>query len=240
MMAWVTDSPNWANTASPASTIVSCRRCRAGWGSGANLDKWADADFATARKWVAAYKTSARRCSAARSIAWSRRPATMPRRPLCMWGRTGVRRCCSRCCIRPCGATNPAAIHAQGLDRPDLYGADARRLGTACGRARPGVGGVLDEPGFARAAEGGLCGYGLRVRGGGIGLTARRALGGPSGRARGNTTMDRTIAIVLAALFLTSCEQRTVHKTTKNNLQLSMSRSPRRPRWDPRRASNRL
>jgi len=57
MMAWVTDSPNWANTRATSLDYRFLSSMQGGLGIGANLDKWQAEDFATAAKWVAAYKT---------------------------------------------------------------------------------------------------------------------------------------------------------------------------------------
>jgi alpha-galactosidase len=57
MMAWVTDSPNWANTRVTSLDYRFLSSMQGGLGIGANLDHWKDEDFATAKKWVAAYKT---------------------------------------------------------------------------------------------------------------------------------------------------------------------------------------
>ncbi|KQN30222.1 alpha-galactosidase [Sphingomonas sp. Leaf38] len=57
MMAWVTDSPNWANTRATSLDYRFLSSMQGGLGIGANLDKWQQEDFATATKWVAAYKT---------------------------------------------------------------------------------------------------------------------------------------------------------------------------------------
>ncbi len=57
MMAWVTDSPNWANTRVTSLDYRFLSSMQGGLGIGANLDRWQGADFATAAKWVAAYKT---------------------------------------------------------------------------------------------------------------------------------------------------------------------------------------
>lgn len=57
MMAWVTDSPNWANTRQTTLDYRFLSSMQGGLGIGANLDKWTPDDFATATKWVAAYKT---------------------------------------------------------------------------------------------------------------------------------------------------------------------------------------
>ncbi|WP_233150895.1 alpha-galactosidase [Sphingomonas mollis] len=57
MMAWVTDSPNWANTRTTSLDYRFLSSMQGGLGIGANLDKWKDEDFTTASKWVAAYKT---------------------------------------------------------------------------------------------------------------------------------------------------------------------------------------
>ncbi len=57
MMAWVTDSPNWANTRATSLDYRFLSSMQGGLGIGANLDKWQQEDFTTAAKWVAAYKT---------------------------------------------------------------------------------------------------------------------------------------------------------------------------------------
>jgi hypothetical protein len=57
MLAWVTDSPNWANTRVTSLDYRFLSSMQGGLGIGANLDHRKDADFATAAKWVAAYKT---------------------------------------------------------------------------------------------------------------------------------------------------------------------------------------
>jgi alpha-galactosidase len=57
MMAWVTDSPNWANTRVTSLDYRFLSSMQGGLGIGANLDKWQAEDFTTAAKWVAAYKT---------------------------------------------------------------------------------------------------------------------------------------------------------------------------------------
>ena len=57
MMAWVTDSPSWANNRSTSLDYRFLSSMQGGLGIGANLNKWTDADFADAAKMVAAYKT---------------------------------------------------------------------------------------------------------------------------------------------------------------------------------------
>jgi len=57
MMAWVTDTPNWANGRSTSLAYRFLSSMQGSLGIGANLDKWTDADFATAKAMVAAYKT---------------------------------------------------------------------------------------------------------------------------------------------------------------------------------------
>ena len=57
MMAWVTDSPNWANTRVTSLDYRFLSAMQGGLGIGANLLKWQAEDFATARTWIAAYKT---------------------------------------------------------------------------------------------------------------------------------------------------------------------------------------
>jgi alpha-galactosidase len=53
----VTDSPNWANTRATSLDYRFLSSMQGGLGIGANLDTWQAGDFATAAKWVAAYKT---------------------------------------------------------------------------------------------------------------------------------------------------------------------------------------
>jgi alpha-galactosidase len=56
MMAWVTDSPSWANNRSTTLTYRFLSSMQGGLGVGANLNKWNDGDFATAKELIAAYK----------------------------------------------------------------------------------------------------------------------------------------------------------------------------------------
>ena len=56
MMAWVTDSPNWVNQRSTSVTYRFLSSMQGGLGVGANLNKWNDSDFATAKELIAAYK----------------------------------------------------------------------------------------------------------------------------------------------------------------------------------------
>lgn len=56
MMAWVTDSPGWANNRTTSLDYRFLSSMQGGLGIGANLNKWNDADFADAAKMVAAYK----------------------------------------------------------------------------------------------------------------------------------------------------------------------------------------
>jgi alpha-galactosidase len=56
MMAWVTDSPNWVNDRTTSLTYRFLSSMQGSLGVGANLDKWTDADFATAKEMIAAYK----------------------------------------------------------------------------------------------------------------------------------------------------------------------------------------
>jgi alpha-galactosidase len=57
MMAWVTDSPGWANNRTTSLDYRFLSSMQGGLGIGANLNEWTDADFADAAKMVAAYKT---------------------------------------------------------------------------------------------------------------------------------------------------------------------------------------
>lgn len=57
MMAWVTDSPNWMNNRSTSLEYRFLSSMQGSLGIGANLNKWTPADFATAKKMVAEYKS---------------------------------------------------------------------------------------------------------------------------------------------------------------------------------------
>jgi alpha-galactosidase len=57
MMAWVTDSPNFMNKRETSLDYRFLSSMQGSLGLGANLNHWTDADFATAAKWIAAYKT---------------------------------------------------------------------------------------------------------------------------------------------------------------------------------------
>jgi alpha-galactosidase len=56
MMAWVTDSPSWANNRTTSLDYRFLSSMQGGLGIGANLNRWSDADFADAARMVAAYK----------------------------------------------------------------------------------------------------------------------------------------------------------------------------------------
>ncbi len=56
MMAWVTDSPGWLNNRTTSLTYRFLSSMQGGLGVGANLNKWNDQDFATAKELIAAYK----------------------------------------------------------------------------------------------------------------------------------------------------------------------------------------
>ena len=56
MMAWVTDSPNWVNQRTTSLTYRFLSSMQGSLGVGANLDQWTDADFATAKQMIGAYK----------------------------------------------------------------------------------------------------------------------------------------------------------------------------------------
>ena len=55
MMAWVTDSPHWLNGRSTSLTYRMLSSMQGSLGIGANLNHWTAADFATAKRMVAAY-----------------------------------------------------------------------------------------------------------------------------------------------------------------------------------------
>ena len=56
MMAWVTDSPNWANGRETSLDFRFLSALQGGLGIGADLTKWHDSETATAKRWIAAYK----------------------------------------------------------------------------------------------------------------------------------------------------------------------------------------
>ena len=56
MMAWVTDSPNWVNKRATPLSYRFLSAMQGGLGIGTNLNHWAEADFATARRYVDVYK----------------------------------------------------------------------------------------------------------------------------------------------------------------------------------------
>ncbi len=56
MMAWVTDSPSWANDRTTSLTYRFLSSMQGSLGVGANLNHWTPDDFATAKKLVEAYK----------------------------------------------------------------------------------------------------------------------------------------------------------------------------------------
>lgn len=57
MMAWVTDSPNWMNGRATSLTYRFLSSMQGSLGIGANLNKWAAEDFATAKKLIEEYKS---------------------------------------------------------------------------------------------------------------------------------------------------------------------------------------
>lgn len=56
MMAWVTDSPSWANNRSTTVAYRFLSSMQGSLGVGANLNNWTPAEFATAKELIAAYK----------------------------------------------------------------------------------------------------------------------------------------------------------------------------------------
>ena len=56
MMAWVTDSPNWYNGRSTSLTYRFLSAMQGSLGIGANLNKWTNEDFVTAKQLIAEYK----------------------------------------------------------------------------------------------------------------------------------------------------------------------------------------
>lgn len=56
MMAWVTDSPSWANNRTTSVAYRFLSSMQGGLGVGANLNHWKPEDFATAKQLIAAYK----------------------------------------------------------------------------------------------------------------------------------------------------------------------------------------
>ena len=57
MMAWVTDSPSWANRRTTSLEYRFLVSMQGGLGIGANLNHWKDEDFAAAKRLIAEYKT---------------------------------------------------------------------------------------------------------------------------------------------------------------------------------------
>jgi alpha-galactosidase len=55
MMAWVTDSPHWLNRRSTSLTYRMLSSMQGSLGIGANIEKWNDAEMATAKRLIAAY-----------------------------------------------------------------------------------------------------------------------------------------------------------------------------------------
>jgi alpha-galactosidase len=55
MMAWVTDSPHWANGRSTSLTYRMLVSMQGSLGIGGNLNKWTDEELATAKRLIAAY-----------------------------------------------------------------------------------------------------------------------------------------------------------------------------------------
>ena len=55
MMAWVTDSPHWLNNRSTSLEYRMLSSMQGSLGIGANINKWTDAEAATARRLIAAY-----------------------------------------------------------------------------------------------------------------------------------------------------------------------------------------
>jgi alpha-galactosidase len=56
MMAWVTDSPGWANNRTTSIAYRFLSSMQGSLGVGANLNKWTPEDFATAKQLISAYK----------------------------------------------------------------------------------------------------------------------------------------------------------------------------------------
>lgn len=121
MMAWVTDSPNWANTRVTSLDYRFLSSMQGGLGIGANLDHWQDADFATAAKWVAAYKTI--RSTVQRGRLYRIDPpvgedATSATMSVAQDGRQGV---LFQMLHSSMWRDNPAANRPQGLDPARIY-----------------------------------------------------------------------------------------------------------------------
>jgi alpha-galactosidase len=57
MMAWTTDTPNWATGRSTDLSYRFLSAMQGGLGIGNNLNKWTDSDFSTASRMIADYKT---------------------------------------------------------------------------------------------------------------------------------------------------------------------------------------
>ncbi|KAF1055374.1 MAG: Alpha-galactosidase AgaA [Stenotrophomonas maltophilia] len=121
MMAWVTDSPNWANKRSTSLEYRFLSSMAGGLGIGADLNHWDAQDMAVATQMVAAYKqiratvqqgeryrlipaTTGGRRSATLSVAGDKRQAA-----LFLYQTSGVR------------SDNPFAVQLQGLDPQRRY-----------------------------------------------------------------------------------------------------------------------
>lgn len=122
MMAWVTDSPNWANTRTTSLDYRFLSSMQGGLGIGANLDKWQAEDFTTARKWVAAYKTireTVQRGRLYRIDPPSNDNASSATMYVSQDRRQGVM---FQMLHSSMWRDNPAPQHPQGLDPAQVYG----------------------------------------------------------------------------------------------------------------------
>nr|WP_183983413.1 alpha-galactosidase [Sphingomonas jinjuensis] len=121
MMAWVTDSPNWANARVTSLDYRFLSSMQGGLGIGANLDHWQEEDFATAAKWVAAYKTirqTVQRGRLYRIEPPRRDSATSATMYVAQDGRQGVM---FQMLHSSMWRDDPAAKHPRGLDPARVY-----------------------------------------------------------------------------------------------------------------------
>ncbi len=121
MMAWVTDSPNWANGRTTSLDYRFLSAMQGALGIGANLDLWTKADMATATKWVEAYKTirgTVQRGSLYRIV----QPTDRDRTSATMYVDADRRQAVLFQMLQSSmWRDNPPAIHPQGLDPARRY-----------------------------------------------------------------------------------------------------------------------
>ncbi|MEH3046308.1 alpha-galactosidase [Sphingomonas adhaesiva] len=121
MMAWVTDSPNWANTRVTSLDYRFLSSMQGSLGIGANLDHWGDADVATARKWVAAYKTIRRTVQRGRLYRIAPPQGDDATAATMYVAQDGAQGVLFQMLHASMWRDNPAAIRAEGLDAKRTY-----------------------------------------------------------------------------------------------------------------------